>query len=178
MEIFSQVQLPFPREHVYRTYRDRLPELVNRMPNVRAIEVQARKESPQALEMVLVWHGGGEIPAAARALLSEAMLSWTDYTHWSDRHYLTRWRIAPHAFTEAIDCQGENQFIAVGDSTIIISRGHLRIDPKRMSGVHSFLAGKIARAVEEYLGQRIEPNFQQLAASVAAFLRPEGGQQE
>lgn len=178
MEIFSQVQLPFPREHVYRTYRDRLPELVNRMPNVRAIEVQARKESPQALEMVLVWHGGGEIPAAARALLSEAMLSWTDYTHWSDRHYLTRWRIAPHAFTEAIDCQGENQFIAVGDSTIIISRGHLRIDPKRMSGVHSFLAGKIARAVEEYLGQRIEPNFQQLAASVAAFLRTEGGQQE
>lgn len=32
----------------------------------------------------------------------------------------------------------------------------------------------IARAVEEYLGQRIEPNFQQLAASVAGFLRAQG----
>ncbi|GIV64704.1 MAG: hypothetical protein KatS3mg045_2043 [Bellilinea sp.] len=170
MEISSQVELPFPRDAVYRTYRDRLPELVNWMPNVRAIEVQARNEQPQALEMVLVWHGGGDIPTAARAFLSEAMLSWTDYSYWDNRHYLTRWRIVPHAFTEAVDCQGENQFIATGHSTIITSRGHLRIDPKRITGVPFFLASMIARVVEEYLGQRIEPNFQQLATSVGLFL--------
>ncbi|WP_448515330.1 hypothetical protein [Parathermosynechococcus lividus] len=170
MEISSQVQLPYPREQVYRTYRDRLPELVAWMPNVRQIDLKERSEQLNTLDMVLIWHGGGEIPAAARALLSEAMLSWTDYSHWDDQGYRTQWRIAPHAFTEAIDCQGENQFIATADGTIITSRGHLRIDPKHIHGVPSFLAGIIARTVEDYLGQQIEPNFQQLAASVAAFL--------
>jgi len=170
MEISSQVHLPYPREQVYRTYRDRLPELVAWMPNVRAIDLKERSEQPHTLDMVLIWHGGGEIPAAARALLSEAMLSWTDYSHWDDRDYSTQWRIAPHAFTEAVDCQGKNHFIAAPEGTIITSRGHLRIDPQHIHGVPGFLAGMIARAVEDYLGQQIEPNFQQLATSVAAFL--------
>jgi len=140
------------------------------MPNVRAIDLKERSEQPHTLDMVLIWHGGGEIPAAARALLSEAMLSWTDYSHWDDRDYSTQWRIAPHAFTEAVDCQGKNHFIAAPEGTIITSRGHLRIDPQHIHGVPGFLAGMIARAVEDYLGQQIEPNFQQLATSVAAFL--------
>ncbi len=170
MEIATQVYLPYPREHVYRTYRDRLPELVAWMPNVRQIDLKERHEHLESLDMVLVWHGGGDIPVAARALLTEAMLSWTDYSHWDDQHYCTRWRIAPHAFTQAVDCQGENYFIAEGDRTLITSRGHLRIDPQQIHGVPGFLAGMIARAVEDYLGQQIEPNFQQLAASVGAFL--------
>ena len=46
MKLSAESVLPFPREVVYRAYRDRLVELVPFLPNVRAIEVQSRKDEP------------------------------------------------------------------------------------------------------------------------------------
>jgi len=52
------------------------------------------------------WHGGGEIPVVARAVLSEAMLSWTDLATWNESEFTTEWHIKTHAFTEAVHCAG------------------------------------------------------------------------
>lgn len=170
MHISSWVSLPFPRALVYPTYRDKLVELTPYLGNVRDIEVKERHRVEQGLDMVLIWHGGGEIPAAARALLSDAMLSWTDHTHWDDQNYLTLWRIEPHAFTEAVHCHGRNIFLEDGEQTVIKSDGELVIDPGLISGVPSFLSGMVAKAVEDYLSQKIEPNFRQLAQGVETYL--------
>lgn len=170
MHISSWVSLPFPRTLVYPTYRDKLAELTPYLGNVREIEVKQRQQLDHGLDMILIWHGGGEIPAAARALLSDAMLSWTDHTHWDDENYLTLWRIETHAFTDAVHCHGRNTFLADGEQTVIQSNGELVIDPTLISGVPSFLSGLVAKAVEDYLSQKIEPNFRQLAQGVETYL--------
>ncbi|SRR5579883_1201744 len=170
MIIQSSVYLPFPRLLVYTTYRDRLVEIVPFLPNVRQIEVKSRQSEDGIVRLVNVWHGGGEIPAIARAILSEAMLSWTDYAVWNDAAFTTDWRTETHAFTEAVHCVGTNRFLEVNNGTRIDCLGKLTIDPNKISGVPFFLTHTVAQTVEDFLIKKIEPNLAQVGEGVRHYL--------
>src|SRR3990167_3550650 len=159
MLISADATLPFPRPMVFAAYRDDLTQLLSYLPNVRNIEVKSRKDDGARVDLVNIWHGGGEIPAAARAFLSEAMLSWTDYATWKEDAWTCDWRTETHAFTEAVDCKGQNRFVEVEGGTRIEIRGDLKIDAKKIKGVPGFLAGKVASAVESSLAAKIQPNL-------------------
>jgi hypothetical protein len=170
MLISADLSIPFPRALVYETYRDKLVELLPYMPNVRRLTVQSRRDEGAKVHCVIEWHGGGEIPMAARAILSENMLSWTEHDLWNEAEFLLEWRIETHAFTEAVDCTGKNRFIADGNTTIIESRGELKIDSTRIKGVPHFLATGVAHLLEDFLGTKIEPNLIQMGAGVRHYL--------
>ena len=126
MELRSDARIPFPRDVVFAAYRDDIVKLLPYLPNVRRIEVKSRKDDGPRSDLVNIWHGGGEIPAAARAVLSESMLSWTDYATWLRDQWACEWRIETHAFTEAVQCGGRNEFIEDGPgNTILQIRGKL-----------------------------------------------------
>jgi hypothetical protein len=170
MLISADVRLPFPRSLVYTTYRDKLAEVVPYLHNVRGIEVKSRQEKDGLIYLTNEWHGGGEIPAAARAVLSDAMLSWTDFATWNEANFSTDWRIQTHAFTEAVHCRGKNLFLPDGNGTLIQSRGELRIDTNQIHGVPHFLAGMVAGMVEDFLSKKIAPNLQQFGEAVCRYL--------
>jgi hypothetical protein len=185
MEISADATLPFPRAIVFAAYRDDLTKLLEYLPNVRSIEVKSRKESPGPrgadgvpvlhVELVNIWHGGGEIPAAARAVLSEAMLSWTDYATWTEENWTCAWRSETHAFTEAVKSVGTNQFVEVDGGTRIQIRGVLEIDAKKIKGVPGFLAGKVGSAVESFLASRIKPNLIEVTEGLHKYLAAQKG---
>jgi hypothetical protein len=128
MQINAEIFIPFPRPLVFATYRDQLLNLVPYLPNVRGISTKQRSQGQGRVKIVNEWHGGGEIPPAARALLSESMLSWTEYTDWNPEEFTTDWQIKTHAFTEAVTCVGKNLFLECGAGTQLVSRGKLTID--------------------------------------------------
>jgi hypothetical protein len=140
------------------------------MHNVRRIEIKSHYEENGLIYIVNEWHGGGEIPAAARALLSEDLLSWTDRATWNPARFTTDWRIETHAFTEAVFCVGRNQFLEEGEGTVIESKGELTIDPKKIKGILPMLAGTVARIAEELLDKQIEPNLVQMSEGVRQYL--------
>ncbi len=175
MELSADATLPFPRPMVFAAYRDDLTKLLQYLPNVRDIEVKSRREDGHHVELVNLWHGGGEIPAAARAVLSEAMLSWTDYASWDASKWTCEWRTETHSFTEAVDCRGVNQFIEVDGGTRIEIRGNLRIDAKKVKGVPGFLAGKVASAVESFLAAKIRPNLVEVTEGLRKYLAARAG---
>ena len=111
---------------------------------------------------------------AARAIINESMLSWTEHDTWNDAEFELEWRIETHAFTEAVFCVGNNRFIADGDSTVIESRGELKIDPTRINGVPSFVASGIAHVVEDFLRKKIEPNLRQMGEGVQHYTNLNG----
>ena len=117
------------------------------------------------------WHGGGDIPMAARAILSQEMLYWTEYNTWKEKDFTLEWSIETHAFTEAVQCSGINRFLEKNGSTLIESRGELIIDPKGIKGVPHFLTGQIARVVEEFLGEKIKPNLLNMSQGVSKYLQ-------
>jgi hypothetical protein len=170
MLISADVRLSFSRALVYLTYRDKLTAVVPFLHNVRGIEVKLRREENGRIYLINEWHGGGEIPAAARAIISEAMLSWTDFATWNDAEFATDWRIETHAFKEAVHCAGKNRFLADGDGTLIQCRGELIIDPHQIHGVPSMVAGMVGGIVENFLSQKIGPNLQQTGEGVQHYL--------
>lgn len=170
MDLSADARLPFPRAAVFEAYRDKLPELVAFLPNVRGIEVRSRKDAPPITELLNVWHGGGEIPAAARAFLSESMLSWTDHARWDQDAWTCSWRIESHVFTEAIQCQGLNRFIEEGGETVLQIRGSLTIDPGKVKGVPRLLAGSVSKTAEEVLGGKIRPNLAEVSIGLRKYL--------
>ena len=170
MIIFAEARIPFPRPLVYATYRDKLAELVPYLPNVRRIDVLSRRNECGRIHFVNEWHGGGEIPVVARAVISEAMLSWTDIATWNESEFTTEWHIKTHAFTEAVRCAGVHRFKEVEGGTLIESRGELVIDVKQIKGVPQLLAGRVGRMVEDFLSQKIAPNLLQVGEGVRQYL--------
>jgi hypothetical protein len=170
MRIAADATLPYPRPVVFAAYRDELGALLSYLPNVRAIDVKSRRDEGPKAFLVNVWRGGGEIPAVARSFVSEAMLSWDDHAVWDEDLSTCTWRIETHAFTEAVDCRGENRFVELGSGTRIEIRGELRIDAKKVRGVPSLLAGKVGEAVEAVLVGRIQPNLVEVTEGLRKHL--------
>ena len=171
MIISLNTRLPFPRSLVYRTYRDKLLELLPYMPNVREIEVKSKREENGHIYCINEWRGGGEIPAIARAVISEEMLSWTEHNIWNDAEFTLEWRIKTHAYTEAVQCSGKNRFLEEGDSTVIENRGKLVIDQNKLEAIPPFLRGSVASIVEDFLGKKVGPNLVQMGEGVCAYLK-------
>jgi hypothetical protein len=171
MELRADAHIPFPRDVVFAAYRDDITKVLAYLPNVRRIDVQSRTDEGPVAELVNIWHGGGEIPAAARAVLSESMLSWTDYAKWDMTTFQCHWRIETHAFTEAVSCQGINTFLEESPGkTLLEIRGKMEIDAKKIRGIPGFLAGKVGRTIEDFLGGKIQPNLVETAKGLTKYL--------
>ncbi len=173
MDLIAEARVPFPRAVVFACYRDKMADLLPYLESVRKIDVTSRdeQEGTRTVKLVNVWHGGGDIPAAARAFVSEAMMSWTDTATWTEADYVCHWVIKTHAFTEAVSCEGWNTFHEDGpDATRITMKGSIEIDTKKVKGVPGFLAGKVAKTVEEMLKTKIQPNFVEVTKAITQHL--------
>lgn len=170
MIISTRFHVPFPRDLVFQTYRDRLEELIPYMPNIRGVVIKSREEAGDRIQQVNEWQGGGEIPSAARAILDDSMLSWTENAHWDALDFVTHWEIQTHAYREAVHCQGKNRFFATDHGTLVESSGELRIDPRQIHNVPGFVAKMVGGVVEDFLSKKIEPNLHQMGQSVQRYL--------
>lgn len=175
MRIEADSVIPFSREVVYRAYRDELPALVPHLPNVRAVEVEERREEDDVVHLVNVWHGGGDIPAPVRKVLDQSMLSWHDYATWDQQDWTTDWRIETHSFREAVRCSGHNRFIELdGGRTRLEIQGEMNIDLKRVRGVPSFLAGSIGKTVEAFIVKQVTANLTSISDGLTRYLKSRG----
>ncbi|MFW5740220.1 MAG: hypothetical protein ACOC1F_07625 [Myxococcota bacterium] len=170
MEIRCDAIIPFPRPLVYATYRDKLHELLPYLPNIRDIVVKERREEDGVVHLVNVWHGGGEVPGVARAFVSESMLSWTDLATWNEASFTTDWKVQPHSFQEAVTSQGTNVYTESDGKTRLEIRGDLTIDAKKIKGVPRMLAGKVSRAVEDFMVKRVGQNLLDVSKGVTRYL--------
>lgn len=175
MRIEADSVLPFSRERVFRAYRDELPDFTQYLPNVRAIEVESRKENGSIVELHNVWHGGGDIPAPVVKLLGDSKLSWDDYATWKSDAWCVEWTIKTSVFTEAVTCGGKNTFIEIGpDKTRLEIHGDISIDVKKVKGVPSFLAGSIGKTVENFLVKQITANLTTVSDALTRHLQSKG----
>jgi hypothetical protein len=170
MELSADAALSFPRDLVFRAYRDHLVELVEFLPNIRRIEVESREDQDGLTQIVNQWHGGGEIPAAARMVLSESMLSWKDYATWNEREWSCAWRIETRSFTDAVDCRGTNRFLEQDGETRLEIRGQLEIDARKIKGVPKLLSKRVSHTVEEFLIKKITPNLLSVSDGLRRYL--------
>lgn len=175
MELRTEATIEHPRDRVFRVYRDELVDLVPYLPNVRAIEVKDRSVDGDLVHMVNVWHGGGDVPAAVRAILSESVLSWTDYAEWSESAHTCKWRTESHSFREAVDSHGLNSFVEIAPGRMAIRiDGRLDVDAEKIPGVPRLVAGRVGKLIESFLVKQVKDNLQEVARGVDRYLRERG----
>ena len=92
MKVDVTIDISHPRDRVFQAYRDKLPELVSYLPNVRGIQVKERREEGGKILLVNRWQGGGDIPAVARSFISANLLEWDDYATWDPERWTCHWR--------------------------------------------------------------------------------------
>ena len=170
IEIAADTQVSFSRALVYATYRDKLMELGPCLPNVRSLQIKSRQEAEQQVRLELEWHGGGDIPGAAQALLSEELFAWTEYDVWDSNKFTGDWRIETHFYPERVLLAGKNRFLDQGSYTVVESRGDLKIDLSGLPGVPSFLLGQLVNLVEGLVAKKIESNMVQMGQNVLKYL--------
>lgn len=175
MDFRAEATIDGPREAVYKINRDKLAELVAYLPNVRKIEVKSREEKEGKIKLVNVWHGGGEVPAAVRAFLSEGMLSWTDYADWDQSDWTVSWKSESHSFKNAVDSRGHNEFVELGPKRSMIRIiGKLDVDASKVAGVPRLLAGKIGKMIESFLVKQVQDNLKEVGKGVELYLKERG----
>jgi uncharacterized membrane protein len=171
LKLDVSVEVPYPREQVFSTYRDKLPELVPYLPNVRSITVTSRTEAGGVVHVVSHWKGGGDIPAMVRKFLSEELLEWDDVAAWHHDAFRTDWHTVLPALKEALRAQGTNRFEDLGGGrTRIVIAGELEVDARQLKAVPRLLASAVGPAVEAFLVGAIKPNLVGIAQGVQKYL--------
>lgn len=173
MEIKTDVSLSFPRARIFKTYRDRLEDLAPHLPNIRGIKVSSREERPGEVVLVNEWMGGGDIPAVARAIVSESMLSWTDHATWKEASFTVEWRTVVHAFPGALESSGVNRFIETKAGAVIEFRGTLVCDASKVPGVPKLLARSLNGTIEKLFVGKIAENLVAVGRGVGKLLEME-----
>ena len=171
MKIETTADIAFPRDLVFATYRDKLPELVPYLANVREITVTSRVDEGQIVKFVNLWKGGGEIPAVVRKFLSAELLQWDDLATWNAADFTCQWQTIVPSFKDAVDARGHNTFVerTPGVTTLTI-KGELKVDAAKVKGVPRILAGTVGPAIEAFLVAAIKPNLVAVAKGVEKFL--------
>jgi len=169
MRIEADAVIDFPRDVVFRTYRDELPRIVEGLPRIKEIVVEERSDDGPITELTNLWKGSARVPASAEKVLPP-MVSWHDHARWDERTFQCHWRIESHVFPEAVRCEGENNFVAIGDRTRVEIRGEIRIDLSKVRVVPDLVASPIATAVERFLVRQITPNLLAVGEALSEHL--------
>lgn len=175
MKLEADAPIAFPQEVVFTAYRDRLPELVPYLPNVRSITVESRNEAvggdASRTDLVNVWHANAEIPKVLQGIVKPEALAWVDRASWNHASLSCDWNIETRVFTDNVRCSGKTTCRKDGDGTILEIRADLSVDLSALPGVPRIIGSKVAPAVERFVVGLIRPNLLSVAEGLERFLK-------
>jgi hypothetical protein len=170
----SESFIAHPVQEVFRTYRDRLPEVVPYLDDISAVNVLKRDEKGGLVELHNEWVSQREIPKAAAAILKPEHLRWDDYATWDESKLACTFEIRTRAFRDAVRVTGGDTFEAVPGGTKVILSGDFHLDIQAIPGVPSFLAKTLLPQVEKFIVGLIQPNLEQVNRAIGRFLDAQG----
>jgi hypothetical protein len=169
----SIVVVTHPLDLVWKTIRDRLPELVLLLDDIEQVTVVERQEEADGtVKLVNLWKAKPQIPSMLSSAINPAMFAWTDHAQWMPHAHECRWRIEPQFLAERTRCTGTTRYetAMAGRGTKITFGGEFDIAAHGLAGVPSFLDGTISKAIESFVTSLIPRNFRKLAQATGTFL--------
>lgn len=171
MRISVDSEIGHPRAQVYETYRDRLPEVAGRMPDVAAIIERSREAGSEGPRVHNEWVSRSELPRFVRPFVSSDILRWDDYAQWCDADFSGTFDVRLRVFTDQVTWRGHNRFLAPTPGTTTVRvEGRIDIDLASVPGVPRWLAGTLGPRIERYVARVMTENLHQMNASVERHL--------
>lgn len=161
--------VPSPREEVFRFQRDRVADVLDRMPGVVSVEVLSREVEGPRIRTVKRWTGAVDaLPRAVRAAVPESAAQWKDTAVWDESRWAVDWSMDLYGFPGGLVGRGRNRFDADGDETIVQVTGELVLVPGRIPG--GAVLRPLLPAVERLILAQIRTNLRHTLDAIAERL--------
>lgn len=166
----------FPLYLVYPTMRDKLPELVPYLPDIKSITVEECEVLGEGrLRLVSRWTAENRVPKFARAFIKPQQLGWLNYAEWNDATRSVRYRLEMLFFKDYVDVNGEDFFSSSSDGGCDVRlTGKLLVDLTKHPAVPRLLAKNMQSAVERLVRSLIKPNLAKVNRGIEQHLAAEG----
>ncbi len=168
METKTLSMVQHPRDLVWVTMRDRLPEIVAAVEDVESVALVSCQELAGNLCTEYLWQARPKLPALVAVNVRPEMLRWTDRARWSEPEFICTWEIEPHAFRESIQCRGTTRYeLAMGGrGTRITFTSDFQLGRARDGAP----GNPMLHLAEPILRGLIPKNFSKVVAALAALL--------
>lgn len=169
----SIIMVKHPKNTVWQAVRDRLPEMVPYLDDVKSITQASREEEEDSLNLVNIWQADISLPAKVQSIINADGIAWTDSAVWIDSQDECQWKIEPHFFKGRVLCSGSTIFEPAigGRGTRITFGGELTIDAKNIPGVPAFMESTITSTVESLITNLIPKNFRKITDALEILLK-------
>lgn len=161
-----------PIDVIWRTIRDRLPEISAQLDDVASVEVLERRTVGDGIDYIVnQWTAKIRIPDVLASYLQPEMLMWIDRAEWNDVTHACTWTIEPSFFHDSLRCGGEARYEQAlgGRGTKITFEGELQVDTSGLVMVPQSLKGIVAMGVESLVILLIPKNFRKVAEAAASL---------
>jgi hypothetical protein len=174
MDFLVETHLTQPAERVVRAFMDELERVTPYMKSVDDVHTVERDQGEgDAQRIIRKWQGSAmSSPAVLRPFLTKESLSWLDDALWFPSEYRVEWNVTS-SMSRLYTCGGTNYFEPHPEHpdewTRVRLTGKIQIHPDKFPGVPTFLARKLAPALERFIVKKFEPNFRDLAAGLQRY---------
>ncbi len=166
--------VPYPLKDVYATMRDKMPDLVPYLPDVKKIDCKKYEDKGDGkVSIVNHWYSEDKIPGGLKKFIKAEELGWVDYAEWDESTMSVRYRLEMMFFTEYVDVHGENFFTGDEKETTVKLSGELNLDLAKHPMIPKFLAKSITSQVEKVVLALIKPNLVKVNRGIEKHLAGE-----
>ena len=170
-KISKEILLEASREKVWETYRDRLPELAEKMKTVEKIEVIKREEVENGVRITNLWKLSGGLPSAVKKIAPLRLLSYYDNAFWDESKWVCDFVEKPLDDNGVYECVGQNTFEEVDKKTRLTISFELTIYPNKIPVVPSFLKKGLLSKIEKTISKEVVKNLASTAKQVERFIQ-------
>lgn len=171
MKIEGAETISHSAERVFSALRDKTHELVAYMPNIDAMEVIEREDTPPITRMVNKWQGANsDVPRIVRPFVSKDLLSWFDRATWNEEELVCNWQLESITDNKVFTCIGSTTMRNEGEGSTFVIDADLQIDANKVPGVPKFLASRIKEPLERFIASTLRPNLTKTAQAVQEYL--------
>ncbi len=162
----------YPRELVYQTFRDKVYELADYLPNVDKIEVVQREwMNEDHLRILAHWHTSAPVPPVVKKFINPKVFSYKDYANWYNSEFKVDWRIETFWLSNLYTCSGTTYYIEVSPGrTLVHLVGDLTVNIDAIPQIPRFLRKSIGPQAEKFVIGIISPNLSKAAQAVQKYL--------
>lgn len=166
----SSVLLRHKKSKVFDFMKNRIGEVVVHLPDIAAIECQAREPLDDGGQRLTnLWIASAAVPAALTRVIRPEMLRWTDTALWDAAGARCSWSIEPHLWKDAIQCRGSTRFDEAmnGRGTRVRVQGELKFSSAHLP---LLLRGPAMRLLESFICVLVPGNFAKMLKAVGTAL--------
>lgn len=166
--------VPAPVDALYVFVRDRLPELVPDLQDIRSIRVlERRKGRDNTVHLVNEWRAATRLPSSFGAIVRADDLGWLDRAAYGSTNGVCRWQIEPFFLREYIRCEGTTTYerAMAGRGSRITFAGQFELDSAAVQRHVGLLHQPVTRLVESIVTTLIPKNFRRMIDAAARRIR-------